>query len=256
MTKIFDSHAHYTSKQFDDTRYTLLDELFSTSVGAIIDCGIDLKSTLASLQLAERYPNFYTAAGIHPESVCDVDETELKKIIELLRHPKVVAIGEIGLDYYWDMPKDLQLRYFEAQLNLAEKSGLPVIVHDREAHADTLALLQKYKPHGVVHCYSGSAESAHELVKLGMYIGFTGVITFKNARKALEAIEVIPLDRLLLETDCPYMAPVPLRGQCSHSGMIAYTAEKMAEIKGVSTQEILQITFENTCRLFQVSPIL
>ena len=180
-------------------------------------------------------------------------KAEMAAIRPLYDHPKVVAVGEVGLDYHWPVPKEAQLALFEEHLKLALELDMPIIVHDREAHADTYALLAKYRPKGVVHCYSGSAEDAVRLVEQGMYIGFTGACTFKGAKRALKAIQAIPADRLLLETDCPYMAPVPHRGKRCDSHLIPFTAQVMAQCKGLDTQQMLDITCANACRLFGVT---
>ena len=252
MPVIFDTHAHYLSDRFDEDRHEVLANLQSKNVGNVVDCSVDYDSCVQSLKLAEKYDFLYTAVGIHPESVCNISPDEIEKIAQLIPHKKIVAIGEIGLDYYWDTPKDLQKFIFEEQLKLAKKCNLPVILHDRDAHQDFCEILAKYKPRAVLHCYSGSAEMAKQLVKDDYYFGFGGVITFKNAKKAVEAVEVIPLNRLLLETDCPYMAPVPFRGKRCDSSMICHIAEVMAEIKGVSYDEILEITNQNAKTLFNI----
>lgn len=230
----------------------ILQGLAKKGVCAVIDCGITLPESKKSIALAEKYPFVFAAAGIHPENINEAVESDLAETEKLLAHPKVVAIGEIGLDYHWDTPRDLQKFYFNAQLEMAVRHDMPVIVHDREAHADTLLALNRYKPRGVLHCYSGSAETARELLPLGFYFGFGGALTFKNNQKARRAAEVIPLERLLLETDCPYMAPVPFRGKRCDSSLIKYTAEVLAEVKGVSADEILKITKQNAERLFGV----
>ena len=251
---VFDSHAHYMSEEFDQNRTELLDGLPAQGVVAVMDCAVDHASALRSLAYGEKYPWLYTAAGVHPEEVERLDlEKELALIEPLLDHPKVKAVGECGLDYYWTKEtKTKQLAFLEAQLKIAKRHDMPIIIHDRNAHQDTLALLQKYRPKGVVHCFSGSAEFAREILRLGLYIGFTGVITFKNARKTVEALAAVPLNRLLMETDCPWMAPEPLRGRPSNSAMIPYTAQRAAQIKGISTEELLRATCENACHLFSV----
>lgn len=264
MQPIFDTHAHYTSHQFDNDCTALLQSLPQAGVVGVVDCGTDYDSTQRSIALAEQFPFVYTAAGIHPESIIEEDastnfrfggdwKAEMQAIRPLYEHPKVVAVGETGLDYHWPVPKDAQLEMFEEHLKTALELDLPIIVHDREAHADTYALLAKYRPKGVVHCYSGSAEDALTLVKQGMYIGFTGACTFKGAKRAVKAIAAIPLEHLLLETDCPYMAPEPVRGRRSDSSLIVHTAAKIAEIKGITTQEVLQATAQNASRLFGIS---
>jgi len=248
---IFDSHAHYDDKKFDGIRDELLSKLTEYGVCGVVTCGCDGESSKEALKLAEKYSYIYAAVGIHPENLKSC--TEIEEIEALAKNQKCVAIGEIGLDYYWEKEnRDAQLEIFEKQLMLAKKLNLPVIVHDREAHADTLDLLLKHKPQGVVHCFSGSAEMAREILKIGMYIGIGGVITFKNAKKLPEALEVIPSDMLLLETDCPYLAPEPLRSKLCHSAMIGFTAQKVAELKGVSTEEILKISKNNAKKLFGI----
>ncbi len=253
MNNIFDSHAHYNDEQFDIDRDSLLASLPEAGIVGIINCGTDVKSSLASLEMAEKYSFIYAACGYHPESALEFTDDNLIEIEKMLVHPKCVAVGEIGLEYHYDfVPKDVQKYVFEKHLELAVKYDMPVIVHDREAHADTMELLKKYRPKGVLHCYSGSTEMAKEVLKMGMYIGLGGAVTFKNAVKPVEVAEMIPIDRLLLETDCPYMAPVPMRGKRNNSAYISYVAEKIADIKGVSVQELLDITALNTKKLFDI----
>ncbi len=250
---IFDTHAHYDDEKFDEDREDLLTSLPSKGVINVINCGCDLDSSLKSIKFTEKYGYFYSAVGIHPSNITDGSYDELEKIKELYSHPKCVAVGEIGLEYHYDfVPKDKQLDIFEKQIALANELDLPVIVHDREAHEDTMNLLKKYKPMGVVHCFSGSVEMAKEVLKLGMYIGLGGAVTFKNARKPLEVAEFVPTDRLLLETDCPYMSPVPFRGQRNSSDLIAFSAEKIAEVKGMDTQALIDIANENAHSLFNI----
>ncbi|MBR5233520.1 MAG: TatD family hydrolase [Clostridia bacterium] len=253
MNNIFDSHAHYNDEQFDIDRDSLLASLPEAGIVGIINCGTDTASSFASLEMAEKYPFVYAACGYHPESALEFYEAGLVDIEKMLSHPKCVAVGEIGLEYHYDfVPKDVQKYVFEKHLELAVKYNMPVIVHDREAHADTMDLLKKYKPKGVLHCYSGSTEMAKEVLKLGMYIGLGGAVTFKNAVKPVEVAEMIPLDRLLLETDCPYMAPVPMRGKRNNSEYISYIAEKIAMIREIEPDDLLSITAENTKRLFGI----
>ncbi len=252
-SNIFDTHAHYDDSRFDDDRDELLSSLKVKGVSCIVNCGCDLKSSLTTLALAKKYNFIYAAVGVHAHEAEESTESDLAEIEELYKNEKVVAVGEIGLDYHYDFsPRERQLDVFERQLILANKLGLPVIVHDREAHEDTMNLLKKHRPKGVVHCFSGSAEMAKEIVKLGMYIGIGGAITFKNAKKPVEVVEYLPLDRLLLETDAPYMTPVPFRGQRCDSAHIAYTAEKIAEIKKIDVQELIDICNENSKRLFGI----
>lgn len=253
MNNIFDSHAHYNDEQFDIDRDALLASLPEAGIVGILNCGTDVESSIVSIEMAEKYPFVYAACGYHPESALEFNEERLSEIEKMLSHGKCVAVGEIGLEYHYDfVPKDVQKYVFEKHLELAVKYDMPVIVHDREAHADTLELLKKYNPKGVLHCYSGSAEMAKEILKMGMYIGLGGAVTFKNAIKPGEVAEMIPLDRLLLETDCPYMAPVPMRGKRNNSAYISYVAEKIADIKNMPTQDLLDITSENAMNLFNI----
>ena len=250
---IFDTHAHYDDSRFDEDRDELLSSLYSKGVTNVINCGCDLKSSLKALELAEKYDFIYAAVGVHAHEAEETTESDLKAIEELYKKDKVVAVGEIGLDYHYDFsPRERQIEVFERQLALAKELDLPVIVHDREAHEDTMNLLKKYRPKGVVHCFSGSAEMVKEVVKLGMYIGLGGAVTFKNARKPVEVAEYLPLEYLLLETDAPYMTPIPYRGQRCDSGHIAYTAQKIAEVKGMDIQELIDKCNANSHRLFGI----
>lgn len=252
-SNIFDSHAHYTDSKFEDIRKETLDSLTESGVSGVINCSTNVENCLETLELCNTYNYIYGAVGIHPEDIDGLQSDYLDNLRKFSNHPKCVAVGEIGLDYYWRQDnKKEQKRIFIEQIKLANELGLPVIVHDREAHEDTLNILKEYKPKGVVHCFSGSKETAKEILKLGMYIGFGGALTFKNAKKPVEAAEIIPIDKLLLETDCPYMAPVPMRGKINLSSYIPYVAEKLAEIKGISPQEILNITAENAKTLFGI----
>ena len=229
----------------------------SKGVVNIINCGCDLASSLKSIEFSEEYDYFYSAVGVHPSNITGDSYDELQKIRELYSHPKCVAVGEIGLEYHYDfVPKDKQLDIFEKQIILANELELPVIVHDREAHEDTMNLLKRYKPKGVVHCFSGSAEMAKEVLKLGMYIGLGGAVTFKNARKPLEVAEIIPEDRLLLETDCPYMAPEPHRGERNDSSYIPFVIKRIAELRGITPEEVEQATRANAERLFRNKDII
>ncbi len=250
---IIDTHAHYLREDFGDALYPLLDNMPLNGVEKIVAVGYDLKSSAEEIELAHRYDFVYAAAGVHPENCYDLPADWLAQLEQLMQDERICALGEIGLDYHYDnTDKDKQAKVFIKQLELAQKLGKPVIIHSRDACEDTMTILRKYKPRGVLHCFSGSAETAAEVVKLGMYIGFTGVLTFKNAKKALSACEAFPLDRLLLETDAPYMAPVPHRGKRCDSTMIQFTAAKMAEIKGVSTEEMIDIAKQNAQALFSI----
>lgn len=254
MNNIFDTHAHYADCAFNADRDELLESLPEKGVKYIMLASSSVDDTAENAVIAEKYDYIYSASGVHPESVDSNPENYLDIVKKTaLSSEKVRAIGEIGLDYHYDgYNRDKQIKLFEEQLLLARELDLPVIVHSRDACEDTLDILKKYKPNGVVHCFSGSAETAKEVIKLGMYIGFTGVLTFKNAKKSLKALEAVPLDRLLLETDCPYMAPVPFRGKRCDSSMIAYTAEKAAEIKNIDVQELIDITCENAKRFYNI----
>ena len=251
LHNVFDSHAHYNDARFSEDLNKVLASLPEKGVCGVINCGTDAASSEESRRLAEAYDFVWFASGLHPEDCGDKPEDELDKIEALLSHPKCVAVGEIGLDYYWpEPPREIQLRYFEKQLQMANAHAMPVIIHDREAHAPTLELLKQYRPKGVLHCFSGSVETMREALALGMYIGFGGAVTFKNAKKAVNAAKEVPLDRLLLETDCPYMAPVPFRGQRNDSSLIPYTADFIAALKGISPQELTDRCTENAKNLF------
>lgn len=247
---IFDSHAHYDDAKFDEIRAELLAELPTHGVCGVVNCGCDTESSKAALALAEKYPYFYAAVGIHPENIGGGQVAEIE---DLARRKKCVAIGEIGLDYYWvDDNKEQQRVLFEEQLVLANSLNLPVIVHDREAHADTLELLKKHRPKGVVHSFSGSAEMAKKILNLGMYIGIGGVLTFKNAKKLPEIAAALPSDRFLLETDAPYLAPVPYRSKINNSALILLVAEKLAELRNTDSESILKESRNNAEKIFGI----
>ena len=251
MENIFDTHAHYDDEQFDSDREQTLLSVHQSGVSLIINCGCDEKSSEKSIEMSKKYGFLFAAVGVHPHEAQEASKNWEENIIKMAQDEKVVAIGEIGLDYHYDFsPRELQKEVFERQIVLAKELDMPIIVHDREAHADTLELLKKYRPKGVVHCFSGSAEMAKGIIGLGMYIGLGGAVTFKNAKKPVEVAEYLPLDRLLLETDCPYMAPVPHRGKRNDSSLIPYTAIKIAEIKGLDAQQVIDIANENGKRLF------
>lgn len=251
---IFDTHAHFDSEAFDEDRDTLLSDLPRRGVCAVINNGADIASSRASIALAEKYDYFYAAAGVHPEMAGSFTESDPDEIARMLQHPKCVALGEIGLDYHYEdaCPRDVQQKVFEAQLRLAKELDVPVIIHDREAHGDTMDLLRKYRPKGTMHCFSGSVEMAMELVKLGLHIGLGGVVTFKNARHSVEVAAAIPMEHLLLETDAPYMSPVPYRGKRCDSSMIVYPAAKIAEVRGMTLRDVLLCTKENAQRVYGI----
>lgn len=250
---IFDTHSHYDDERFNDDRAELLTAAHTNGVTGIVTCGCDIESTEFSKNLAEKFDFMYFASGFHPENLEGTSLSDLDKIEEFAKHEKCVAIGEIGLDYHWmSSTKEMQKEFFRAQIELSKKLNLPVIVHDREAHGDTLDILKETKPNGVVHCFSGSAEMAKEIIKLGMYIGLNGVVTFKNARKSLEVVKEIPLERLVLETDCPYLAPEPHRGKRNDSTYIPFIAERIGEVLNINAQEILNITNKNAKKLYNL----
>ena len=256
MENIFDTHAHYDDEAFMGDRDQLLGLLPDRGVSHVITCGTDLMSSYRNLKLAQQYDYIYAALGFHPEDIGEERKGDLDVIRDLLKtEPKAVAVGEIGLDYHYEdgAPREDQIDLFRRQIEIANELNLPIIVHDRDAHEDTFNIIKEMRPRGVIHCFSGSAEMAKEYIKLGMYIGVGGVVTFKNARKAVEVVEAIPIDKILLETDCPYMAPTPHRGERNDSSLISFVAEKIAEIKGLSPQEVCDITNQNAKTLFNIN---
>lgn len=256
--KLFDTHTHYDDEKFDAlSRDTLMASLFENEVAYMLGAAVNVTTSRFTIETAAKFPNYYAAVGIHPENCGEYDDIDkaLAQIEALAHADKVKAIGEIGLDYYWaeNPPKEVQQAYFERQLALAEKLSLPVIVHDREAHGATIETLLRYpKVIGVLHSYSGSAEMARELVKRGWYISFSGVITYKNATRLAEIVPTIPRDRILVETDCPYLSPVPMRGKVNHSGYVKYTAAKAAELRGEDYGDFVKATTENAKKLFGI----
>jgi TatD DNase family protein len=252
---LFDTHAHMDSRSFDEDREALLEALPARGIQYLMNPGCSLASSYAAVELANRYGYIYAAVGSHPDAADEVDDAVIEEYRKLCKlNPKVKAIGEIGLDYHYeDIPRELQKKAFIAQLELAKELDLPVIVHEREAHEDGMAIIKSFPTvTGVFHCYSGSAEMARQLVDLGWYIGFTGVLTFKNARRAIETAEAIPLERIVLETDCPYMAPTPFRGKRNDPGYLYRMAEQLAQIRGRTVEEIHEITVENGKRLYRM----
>ena len=252
---LFDTHAHYDDEAFDADRDAVLTALPGQGVGLILNPGCDVESSRRAVRYAAAYPHVYAAVGIHPENCGGCTAGDLDAIRALAQQPKTVAIGEIGLDYYWaeNPPRDFQQQVLRQQLALARELALPVIIHDREAHADTLAIVREFPGvTGVFHCFSGSPEMARELLKMGWYLGFDGPVTYKNARRAPEVAAVTPLDRMLIETDSPYMTPVPYRGRRNDSGYVHLVAERLAEWKGVTPEEMARATTENGKRLFRI----
>ena len=251
---LFDSHAHLNDEAFDQDRAELLETFKDAGVGLVMNAGCSLESSREGIALAEAYPWIYCSVGTHPDTADEENEEVLEVYRQMCKHPKVKAIGEIGLDYYYEtIHRDAQMRAFRIQMQLAEELDMPVIVHERDAHDDGMSIVKEFpNVKGVFHCYSGSAEMARQLVNMGWYIGFTGVLTFKNARKAVETAAPIPLERILLETDCPYMAPEPYRGKRNHPGYLPRMAEKLAQIRGIPVEDVIRVTTENAKRLYRI----
>ena len=251
---LFDTHAHMNDPAFDEDREQVLLSLKDKGVEYMMNVGCCLDSSKDCIAMAEKYSFVYASVGSHPDSADEVDEQVLEQYRTMAQHPKVLAIGEIGLDYYYEtIPRETQQKAFRMQMELARELKMPVIVHERNAHDDGMRIAKEFKDvTGVFHCYSGSAEMARQLVDMGWYIGFTGVLTFKNARKAVETAERIPLERIVLETDCPFMAPEPFRGKRNDPGYLYRMAEKLAEIRGISVEEVHAITTENAKRLYRM----
>lgn len=254
---IFDTHAHYDDEAFDEDRAALLGGMLQGGVGRIVNVGASMKTSAATIELTKQYDFIYGAVGVHPSETGDMKDADIQQLTEWSTLEKIAAIGEIGLDYHYDEPsKEVQHHWFEAQLELARSVQLPVIIHSREAAKDTVDMMKTLHADeigGVIHCYSYSKELAREFLNMDYYFGIGGVLTFPNAAKLKEAVEYIPLDRLVLETDCPYLAPVPNRGKRNSSLNIQYVAEVMAELKGITREEIEAITFENAKRLYRMN---
>jgi TatD DNase family protein len=255
---IIESHAHLDDRRFEDDRNEVIERAKEAGVARLINVGADLQSSYSALKLAEKHSIIFAAVGVHPHDASDYDISVEKEIIEMAKSKKVVAIGEIGLDYHYDnSPRELQKQTFASQLKVAASLDLPVIIHNREAHRDCLDILQQEnndRQRGVFHCYSGSAEMVREVIELGFYVSFAGVITFKNAKKAVQALQMVPTDKLLFETDCPYLSPEPYRGKRNEPAFIQYTAMKMAQILGLEYESLCKIVWENTHRLFNRLP--
>ena len=252
---IFDTHAHYDDEQFDTDREALLDSMAAGGVGSIVNASASVESWDKVLGLTEKYPFIYGMIGVHPDEAGSLDEEKFRRMEELLGREKIVAVGEIGLDYYWDKEEhDTQKYWFIRQLELAAKKHMPVSVHSREAASDTMEIMKKYGAgmQAVIHCYSYSPEMAREYVKMGYYIGVGGVVTFKNARKLKEVVQEIPLERIVLETDCPYLAPEPFRGKRNSSLNLTYVAQAVAALKGTTPEEVICRTEENARKLYNL----
>ena len=251
----FDTHAHYDDEQFDDDREALLSSMIEGGVGCIVNPGCTVETSRRAVEFAQTYAHIYAAVGIHPENCHHVGEIEFGTIEALAQEPKVVAIGEIGLDYYWEEnpPREVQKEVLARQMALAEKLDLPVVIHDRDAHGDCMDMVRAFpNVRGEFHCYSGSVEDAKILLDRGWYLGFGGSLTFKNARKAPEVVAYMPLERLLLETDAPYLTPVPYRGKRNNSKYLPLVAARVAELKGIDAKEVEQAAWENSCRFFGI----
>ena len=252
---LFDTHAHYDDERFDVDREALLAGMPEKNVGLIVNPGCDIPSSRTAVALAESFDFVYAAVGIHPENCGDFAPGMIDRLRQMAKNPRVVAIGEIGLDYYWaeNPPRELQQEVLRRQLRLAEELGLPVIIHDRDAHRDTLEIVREFpRVRGVFHCFAGSAEMARELIKIGWMLSFNGAVTFKNAKKAPEVIAEVPLEKLMIETDAPYLTPVPHRGERNDSSYVRLVAEKIAQIKGLTPEEVEKATWENGRRFFGV----
>ena len=253
---IFETHAHYDDDRFNEDRDEILRRLPEEGVGVVINSGASVESTRDTIRLAGEYDHVYAAVGVHPSEIEELDDAFIDWMREQASWEKTVAIGEIGLDYYWDKEPEVQEKqryWFGRQMELARETGLPIIVHSRDAAADTMAVMKEHHAEeipGVIHCYSYSKEMALEFIKMGYYIGVGGVVTFKNAKKLAETVAAIPLEKILLETDCPYMAPDPYRGKRNYSGYLTYVRDKIAEIKGISPEEVERVTEENARALF------
>ena len=252
---LYDTHAHLNNPSFDADRDEVMKKIKASGVGFVNNIGADIKTSYESIALAEKYDFVYATCGVHPSETESLTEDDMKTLFEMSKHEKVKAIGEIGLDYHYEDGPDSEIQkyWFKRQLELSKEVGLPVVIHDRESKGEAIKILKDMNvSKGVMHCFSGSAEVARELLKMGFYISFTGVVTFKNARKAIEALKAVPLERLFIETDCPYMAPEPVRGTRNDSSNVIRIAEKYAEVKGVSLDEIISVTTNNAKEFFKI----
>jgi len=253
----FDTHAHYCDKRFSDDRNEIINSLEASGISYVLNAGSSVRSSEMSLSLADEYSIIYASVGVHPHDSKSMTDDTVSLLEDLLSHPKAVAVGEIGLDYHYDFsPRDVQRLRFREQMELARALKLPVIIHEREALSDTLDIIRDFPDlTGIFHCFSGSFDTAKIILKMGWYLSFTGVVTFKNAKRALEVIKNAPLDRLMLETDCPYMAPEPMRGKRNSSLYLPYIAEKFAEVRGITVEEVAKVTTENGLRFFGIGDL-
>ena len=256
MDYIFDTHAHYDDEAFDADREEVQTGLKEQGIGTVVNVGASIASTKTTLALAEAHPFMYAAVGVHPNETAELTDVDMKWLESLAENPKVVAIGEIGLDYYWDEPeREIQKHWFSAQLEVAKKTGLPVIIHSRDAAADTLEIMKEHGRDlgGVIHCFSYGPEMAREYLKMGYYLGIGGVVTFTNAKKLKEVVKETPIDRIVLETDCPYLSPVPNRGKRNSSLNLPYVVDMIAELKGITAKEVMEKTWENAKALYRMT---
>lgn len=253
MSFLYDTHAHLDDDMFDSDRREVIEKIKNSGIGLLNNIGASIESSYASIELAEKYDFIRAVVGVHPSEVYDMTDDDIERIRKMAENPKVVAIGEIGLDYHYDDTDPvLQKKWFRAQLELAKELDMPVVIHDRDSKGECIEILkEKEITNGVIHCFSGSAETAKTIIDMGLHISFTGVVTFKNARRAIEAVKVIPMDRIFIETDCPYMAPEPHRGTRCDSSLVCHVAEKIAEIKNLSYDEVVKITTENAIKFFK-----
>lgn len=253
---IFETHAHYDDEAFDPDREELLGKLPEAGIGTVVNIGASISSTKTTLALAERYPYIYAAVGVHPSDTAELTDEWMDWLEEMCARPKVVAVGEIGLDYYWDEPdRETQKRWFRRQLQLAGKVNLPVVIHSRDAAKDTLDIIKEERAAdvgGVIHCFSYGIEMAREYLNMGFFLGIGGALTFKNSRKLKEVVEYMPLDRIVLETDSPYLAPVPFRGKRNSSLNLPYVVKAVSEIKGISEEDVIRVTEENARRMYRL----
>ncbi len=252
MSFLYDTHAHLDDEQFDGDRKEVIEKIKQSGVGLLNNIGASMESSYASIELAEKYDFIRAVVGVHPSEVYDMTDDDIEALRKMAEHKSVVAIGEIGLDYHYDDTDPvLQKKWFRRQLDLAKELDMPVVIHDRDSKGECIEILREKEIHkGVVHCFSGSAETAKIILDMGLHISFTGVLTFKNAKRAIEALKIIPMDRIFIETDCPYMAPEPHRGTRNDSSLVCHIAEKIAEIKNLSYDEVVEITTKNAIKFF------
>lgn len=259
MLGIFDSHAHYEDSRYDEDRQAVLSSMSSNGVSYIVNVGSSVETSRKTVELVKSHPYIYGSVGVHPEECGDMTEADIDIIKELAANDKIVAIGEIGLDYHWPEPEhDIQLKWFRRQMELAVSLKMPVIIHSRDAAKDTMDVIKEYSDElvsgkkGIIHCYSGSPEMAREYVDMGFYIGVGGVLTFKNANKLKNVVREIDISSIVIETDCPYMAPAPFRGERNDSSLLKYVVETMAGIKGIPAEEVVRITCENALKVYGI----